>query len=124
MMLHNFSADTLFYYVTIDEMAYLEPDYDKISRYVDDAVIRLFEEVDDALRYAEEVMGWEEIDESRIIVLRATLAHALKLVQIQGDGVKERTGYDIRLDACRMREGEHPETLSTIYRYSTPEYLN
>lgn len=124
MRLHNFAHDTEFYYVTIRDMTYVEPDYGPLSNKIEDAVIRIFLNEEDAQRYAITVAYYEMENPEHIRIKKSELSHLLKIVQAEGPKMKAAKGESLRLDSCRMEDDKHPETLTTIYRYNTPKYLN
>lgn len=124
MFLHNFPHDSIFFYVTIRDQTYVEPDFNEESNRVEDLIFRIFAKEEDAERYADSIAHYEMEPPQDVFVQHTTLGQLLKIVQIEGPKLKSASGDSLRLDACKMDENEHPETLTTIYRFSTPKYLN
>ena len=123
--MHNFQPNQVFYYVTIKNKPYVEPDHTSYRSYSSsDTIFRLFQNREDAVRYAETVEHYEMVNPDDIFVASSILSYLLKGIQKEGAKLMTATGENLRLDACKMEPDSHPETLSVIYRYSTPQYLN
>lgn len=124
MFLHNFPHNSIFFYVTIRDLTYVEPDYNVESNRVQDLIIRVFAQEEDAKKYASVIAHYEMENPDDVCVKNNTLDNLLKIVQNEGPVLKAVSGDSLRLDACKMDDDKHPETLTTIYRFSTPKYLN
>lgn len=123
--MHNYKDTDVFYFVTIRNKAYVEPDYSTYMRDLPaDAILRVFEKKEDADRYRAIVEHYEMEKPEDVFVASGYLSHLLKLVEKVGGQLMEMTGDNLRLDSCKMDPENHPETLTVIHRYSTPEYLN
>lgn len=124
--MRNHSPNEVFYYVTIKDKAYVEPDHSShMENTPSDAILRVFEHKDDAQRYADIVVHYEMENPDSVFVSSALLSYLLKTVQSHGERLRKETGDNLRLDSCKMEPEQHPETLEVIYRYSPqPKYLN
>lgn len=123
--MHNFPPEQVFYFVTIKNKPYVESDHTSHRSYSsNDTIFRIFKNREDAERYAEVIGYYEMVNPDDIFVASSMLGYLLKGIHKEGSKLKESTGENLRLDACKMEPDCHPETLSVVYRYSTPQYLN
>jgi hypothetical protein len=112
---------TKVFFLRIDDGIYVEKEYMEHVETVE-YVWRIFLNKEHARHYGEAISHYE--DRVDISISERTFGNVLKVAEQEGPSMFRQDAAILRMDLSIMEEDSHPETVSSVYRFSTPNYLN
>lgn len=109
------------YFLNIEGGIYVEHEYVENIEQVEN-VWRIFLDKDHARNYGEAISHYE--NRMDVSIAEKNFGSILKIAENEGPKMYRSDNAILRLDLSMMEEDSHPETVSTLYRFSTPNYLN
>lgn len=109
------------YFLNIEGGIYVEHEYVEHVEPVEN-VWRIFLDKEHAHNYGEAISHYE--NRMDVSIAEKSFGSILKIAEREAPQMYRTDNAILRLDLSMMEEDSHPETVSTVYRFSTPNYLN
>lgn len=109
------------YFLSIEGGVYVEHEYIEHVETLEN-VWRVFLDKDHARNYGEAISHYE--NRMDVAIAEKSFGTVLKIAEGEGPKMYRSDNAVLRLDLSVMEEDSHPQTVSTVYRFSTPNYLN
>lgn len=109
------------YFLSIEGGIYLEHEYVEHMEPVEN-VWRIFLNKEHAHNYGEAISHYE--NRMDVSIAEKSFGTILKIAEREGPEMYRKDNAMLRVDLSLMEGDSHPETVSTVFRFSTPNYLN
>jgi hypothetical protein len=109
------------FFLKIEDGVYVEKEYIEHVETVE-YVWRIFLDKQHSRHYGEAISHYE--DRVDISIAEREFGEIIKVAEKEGPKMFRQDAAILRVDLSIMEEDSHPETVSTVYRFSTPNYLN